>query len=112
MGSVLIRYLQKNEVMLGGMTCGRDSLCGKNHQNRGHSERSAAWAKAGRHGVEESRGSTADAQSSFFHATGSFTPRRPATFAHTDAAFRMTADFFKQPDEHGFFQGKVAAVFR
>ena len=45
----------KTGVMLRCVSRGRDSLCGKNHQNRSHSERSAARAKVGRHGVEESR---------------------------------------------------------
>ena len=47
---------------------------------RGHAERSSvAGAGGGRNGVEASRVISVDARISDFHATGSFTPRRPAT---------------------------------
>ena len=63
-------------------------------QNEGHAERSSvAGGGGGRNGVEASRESTVDVRTSDFHSTGSFTPRRPATSAHADAAFRMTSDF-------------------
>ena len=56
MNAILVPLHSKSEIILRGITRGRDSWCGMNHQNRSHSERSAARAKAGRHGVEESRG--------------------------------------------------------
>ena len=79
--------------LLRGSTRGRDFLRGMTDQHRGHSERNAARAKAGRHGVEESRESTAEARTSFFHATGFFTARRSTANARTDAPFRMTSYF-------------------
>ena len=85
----------KSEVTLRGITRGRDYLCGMNHQNRGHSERSAARAKAGRHGVEESREFSQDVRirdrTLFRHSTGFFTAHRPTAKAPADAPFRMTS---------------------
>jgi len=79
-------------------------------QNHGHAERSSvAGEGGGRNGVEASRESTADARESGFHATGPFTPRRPAA-SPADAAFRMTSDFESNGEEK--MRAEVPASFR
>ena len=72
-------WLAKLEVIPRNATRGRDFLCGMNHQNRGHSERSVAVGEGG--GDTESKNPVRCQEifgqdwTSLRHSTGFFTPR-------------------------------------
>ena len=69
-----------------------------------HAERSSVTGGGGgRNGVEASRASSPSVQASPFHATGSFTPRRPTTFPLRRCVQDDPRFFVTQPDKEGIF---------